>query len=53
MNIESHTDVREPFVRYGVKHDVFPERRPRVYKDDVLYYMAKEVTDDKRTEAHP
>lgn len=44
--IESHTDCRTPFTRYGVRHDVFPVLRPRVFKDDVLFYMEKEVGDE-------
>ena len=31
------------FKRYGVLHDVFPEGKPRMYTDDILYYLIKEI----------
>lgn len=53
LAVEEHTDVIAPFRRYGVRHDVFPANRPRIFRDDILYYMDKEVTDGttKRDEA--
>ena len=26
------------FIRYGVKHDVFPSNKPRMYPNDILFY---------------
>jgi hypothetical protein len=28
----------------GVKHDIFPDNKPRMYKDDILYYTANQLS---------
>lgn len=40
VNIEFHVSLR----RYGVLHDKFPKGREKnFYKDDVLYYVKKDL----------
>ena len=36
-------DFRNDY-RIGVKHDIFPAHKPRMYKNNVLYYFRKEVS---------
>ena len=36
-----------PGARAGVLHDTYPEGKPRVYDDDVLYYTFNEITKGK------
>lgn len=32
--------------RYGVLHDVFPVKRPRMYENDILYYQPRELSEE-------
>ena len=43
MRIEQYRLSGKYFFRYGIKHDVFPEYRPRMYKDDILFYCYKDL----------
>jgi len=37
-------DSSNKFQRFGVKHDVFLENKPRMYTEDILFYTRKDVT---------
>jgi hypothetical protein len=34
------------FPSYGILHDVFPANKPRMYKDDILYYRRDEISEE-------
>ena len=37
-------DSSNKFQRFGVKHDIFPKNKPRMYAGDILFYTRKDVT---------
>ena len=42
------TVVGHDYGRPGIVHDTFPANKPRMYKDDILYYFRHDFSEELR-----